>query len=293
VKSAPFAYQHAASLADAIRACGNGAVGIKVMGGGQSLGPMLNMRLVRAALLVDVSGASDLSQAERRGGSLFIGGALTHAQIEDGMLDAALGSDATPLAQMLRHVAGTIAYRAVRNRGTLAGSLAHADPAADWVLAMAALDAQLQCVSANGTRQVAATQFMSGAFTTALAEGELLAGVLVPLYSADMRWGYKKFCRKTGEFAEASCAVVLDPQRGIARIFIGALDGAPASLPGLAAQVARLGADALGDAAVKEAVDQAAPSKDAVDRRLIEAAVKRAVKQALGVDQQDKDAGAT
>lgn len=292
MKSAPFAYQRAASLADAVRACGNAAAGIKVMGGGQSLGPMLNMRLVRAAMLVDVSGAQELGRVERQGGSLFVGGALTHAAIEDGALDAALGADAAPLAQMLRHVAGTIAYRAVRNRGTLAGSLAHADPAADWVLVMAALDAQLECASAAGTRRVAATQFMSGAFTTALAEGELLAAVLLPLYSADMRWGYYKFCRKTGEFAEASCAVVLDPQRGVARITIGALDGAPALLAGLAAQVARDGAGALSDAAVKQAVGQAAQGRDAVQRRLIETAVKRAVRQALGVNEQDQGAGA-
>jgi carbon-monoxide dehydrogenase medium subunit len=293
VKAAPFAYQRAGSLADAIRACRNVAAGVKVMGGGQSMGPMLNMRLVRAAILVDISGAQDMAQVERRDGSLFVGGALTHSAIEDGALDAALGEDAAPLARMLRYVAGTIAYRAIRNRGTLAGSLAHADPAADWVLVMAALDARLQCVSASGTRQVPATQFMSGAFTTALAEGELLAAVLVPLYSADMRWGYTKFCRKTGEFAEASCAVVLDPQRGVARIVIGALDGAPVALTGLAAQVAAQGLAALDDAAVKDAVAQAAQTKDAVDRRLIEAAVKRAVRQALGVIEQDKGAGAT
>lgn len=292
MKAAPFAYQRAGSLADAIQACSNADAGVKVLGGGQSLGPMLNMRLVRAAMLVDISGAQDMARVERRDGSLFIGGALTHAAIEDGALDAALAEEAAPLARMLRHVAGTIAYRAVRNRGTLAGSLAHADPAADWVLAMAALDAQLQCVSSSATRRVPATAFMSGAFTTALADGELLAGVLVPLYTADMRWGYYKFCRKTGEFAEASCAVVLDPQRGVARIVIGALDGAPASLAGLAAQVAGQGMDALTDAAVRDAVAQAAQSKDAVDRRLIEAAVKRAVRQALGVNEQDKVAGA-
>ncbi len=292
MKAAPFAYQRAGSLADAIQACSNADAGVKVLGGGQSLGPMLNMRLVRAAMLVDISGAQDMARVERRDGSLFIGGALTHAAIEDGALDAALAEEAAPLARMLRHVAGTIAYRAVRNRGTLAGSLAHADPAADWVLAMAALDAQLQCVSSSATRRVPATAFMSGAFTTALADGELLAGVLVPLYTADMRWGYYKFCRKTGEFAEASCAVVLDPQRGVARIVIGALDGAPASLAGLAAQVAGQGMGALTDSAVRDAVAQAAQSKDAVDRRLIEAAVKRAVRQALGVNEQDKVAGA-
>ena len=156
MKAAPFAYQRAGSLADAIQACSNADAGVKVLGGGQSLGPMLNMRLVRAAMLVDISGAQDMARVERRDGSLFIGGALTHAAIEDGALDAALAEEAAPLARMLRHVAGTIAYRAVRNRGTLAGSLAHADPAADWVLAMAALDAQLQCVSSSATRRVPA-----------------------------------------------------------------------------------------------------------------------------------------
>jgi carbon-monoxide dehydrogenase medium subunit len=292
VKSAPFAYQRADSLADAVRACGNAEAGVQIMGGSQSLGPMLNMRLARAAMLVDVSGLQELGRIERRDDSLFIGGALTHSAIEDGALDAALGTDAAPLARMLRYIAGTIAYRAVRNRGTLAGSLAHADPAADWVLAMAVLDAQLECISARGARQVAATRFMSGAFTTALAEGELLAGVLLPLYSADLRWGYYKFCRKAGEFAEASCAVVLDPRRGIARIAIGALDGAPALLPGLAAQLARHGAGALTDAAVQEAVGLAAPARDEVDRRLTEAAVKRAARQALGAHGPDKVAGA-
>ncbi|MET0963086.1 MAG: FAD binding domain-containing protein [Noviherbaspirillum sp.] len=283
MKAAPFAYMRAASIAEAVRACGPAAPGAKIMGGGQSLGPMLNMRLVRAAMLVDVSEAHDMRQARLQDGSLSIGGALTHAAIEDGALDAALGPDHAPLAQMLRHVAGTIAYRAVRNRGTLAGSLAHADPAADWVLAMIALDAQLQCVSAAGARLAPAAQFMSGAFTTGLAEGELLAAALVPAYSSDMRWGYCKFCRKTGEFAEASCAVVLVPQRSVARIVIGALDGAPALLQGLAARIAQHGIAALSDPAVREAVAQAAPSKDEVGRRLLEAAVKRAVRQALGV----------
>jgi carbon-monoxide dehydrogenase medium subunit len=183
---------------------------------------------------------------------------------------------------MLRHVAGTIAYRAIRNRGTMAGSLAHADPAADWVLTMTALDAQLQCVSAQGQRSIPMAQFMSGAFTTALDGAELLSGVIVALYSRSMRWGYYKFCRKTGEFAEASCASVFDPERGIARIAIGALDGAPVLLQQLAADVARNGMEALTDAAVREAVAQAAPGKDDIDRRLIVAAVKRSVTQAWG-----------
>jgi carbon-monoxide dehydrogenase medium subunit len=284
MKAAQFAYQRAGSLAEAVSVYGRAVAGAKLLGGGQSLGPMLNMRLVRTPLLVDISGMPELRRAERAADGLRIGGALTHAEIEDGALDGCFDSAAAPLAQMLRHVAGTIAYRAIRNRGTLAGSLAHADPAADWVLTMAALDAKLQCLSPAGARFVPMAQFMSGAFTTALAEDELLAAVQLPAYSDQMRWGYYKFCRKTGEFAEASCAAVFDPPQGIARIAIGALDGAPALLHGLAAQAAQHGAAALDDAAVRAAVAQAAPTKDEVERRLVEAAVKRGVRQALGID---------
>jgi carbon-monoxide dehydrogenase medium subunit len=280
MKSAAFAYQRPGSVQDAVRVFGQ-TDAAKPIGGGQSLGPMLNLRLVRAQLLVDVSGLEEIRTTEQRNDGLWIGGATTHAEIEDGKLDPLL-QQSPPLAQMLRHVAGTIAYRAVRNRGTVAGSIAHADPAADWVLTMTALDAQLQCASAQGQRTIPMTQFMAGAFTTALAGGELLTGVIVPAYSKSMRWGYYKFCRKTGEFAEASCASVFDPERGIARIAIGALDGAPVLLQKLAADVARSGIEALTDTVVREAVAQATPGKDDIDRRLIVAAVKRSVKQAWG-----------
>jgi carbon-monoxide dehydrogenase medium subunit len=288
MKAAPFSYQGAASAADALQACAR-ITGAKLLGGGQSLGPMLNMRLVRAPLLVDVSGAADLRRIAPGRDGLQIGGAITHAEIEDGLLDAALLPHSAPLAQMLRHVAGGIAYRAIRNRGTLAGSLAHADPAADWVLTMSALDARFECRAASASRWVPASAFMSGAFTTALVEGELLAAVELPAYSAAMRWGYVKFCRKTGEFAHASCAAVFDPQRAVARIAIGALDGAPALLSSLAAGVARQGIAALTDAAIAQAVAAAAPSRDAIERRLIAAAVRRAVTQALGLEAEMED----
>jgi carbon-monoxide dehydrogenase medium subunit len=237
MKSAAFAYQRPASLADAVRFFGGADGEAKPIAGGQSLGPMLNLRLVRAQLLVDVSDMPEIRTVSARDGGAWIGGAVTHAEIEDGKLDAVL-APTSPLARMMRYVAGTIAYRAVRNRGTLAGSLAHADPAADWVLAMTALDA--------------------------------------------MRWGYYKFCRKTGEFAEASCASVFDPERGVARIAIGALDGAPALLQKLAGDIARNGIAALTEAAVAEAVASAAPGRDEAQRQLIAASIKRSVKQALG-----------
>lgn len=281
MKAAPFAYERPASLSAALDKLQPGDAIVKPIGGGQSLGPMLNLRLTRPHGLIDVSEIPESRKSYERNGMFCIGGATTHAEIEDGALDGLL-IESPALARMLRHVAGTIAYRAIRNRGTLAGSLAHADPAADWVLTMNALNAQLELSGPAGVRQVAMSQFMSGAFTTALNEGELLTGVLVPRYSTSMRWGYYKFCRKTGEFAETSAAAVFDPERGDARVVIGALDGAPANLPQLAAGIAANGAGALSDQAVYDAVSQAAPGKDEIGKRLICVAVKRCVKQALG-----------
>jgi carbon-monoxide dehydrogenase medium subunit len=280
MKAAAFDYRRAHSLAEATTALQAAASAAKPLGGGQSLGPMLNLRLTRPALLVDLSGLDEMRTVNAGPDGYWIGGALTHAEIEDGMLDPVL-AEAPGLAALLRHVAAGIAYRAIRNRGTLAGSLAHADPAADWVLAMMALNAQLQCVGAHGSRWVGIDAFMSGAFSTALADGEVLAGVRVARCSASMRWGYYKFCRKTGEFAQASCAAVFDPVHGSARIVLGALDGAPAPLPQLAGALAREGAAALAGDAVRDAVCQAAGTGDPVRLQLLVAAVQRCLEQVM------------
>ena len=271
MKAASFDYQRPATLKDALRALADGGGAAKVMGGGQSLGPMLNLRLTRPKQVVDVSALAELRQVAAEGDQLRIGAAVTHAEIEDGV---------HPLLRdgLLQSVAGGIAYRAIRNRGTLGGSLAHADPAADWVLTMAALGALIEIASTTGTRRVPMERFMQGAYTTDLADGELLAAVLVPRLGPAARWGYFKFCRKTGEFAEASCAAVFDPSRKLARIVLGALDGAPQALPALAAQVARDAAMPSRDT-LRSAVAAALPAKDAVDRKLMVAAVERCLHQ--------------
>ena len=271
MKAASFEYQRPATLQAALRALADAGGAAKVMGGGQSLGPMLNLRLARPKQVVDVSSLGELRQVTADGDQLRIGAAVTHAEIEDGV---------HPLLRdgLLQSVAGGIAYRAIRNRGTLGGSLAHADPAADWVLAMAALGAQIEISSATGTRGVPMERFMHGAYTTDLADGELLTAVRIPRLGAAARWGYFKFCRKTGEFAEASCAAVFDPSRKLARIVLGALDGAPQALPALAAQVARAAAMPPRET-LQSAIAAALPGKDAVDRKLRVAAVERCLHQ--------------
>lgn len=270
MKAALFDYLRPADLPEALRLlAAHGSA--KIMGGGQSLGPMLNLRLTRPPQVIDVSGIAELRQVHEDGGWLRVGAAVTHAEIEDGTHALLRG---TPL----QSVAGGIAYRAIRNRGTVGGSLAHADPAADWVLTMVALGAEIEIASPPGRRRVPAERFMQGAYTTELAEGELIAEVRVPKLSTGARWGYFKFCRKTGEFAEASCAALFDPGRRVARIALGALDGAPQLLHGLAAQVAR-GGVLPEKRAVEAAVAAAAPGKDAVDRKLLTAAVQRCLAQ--------------
>ena len=220
MKAAAFEYVRPESVTDAIALLTGSDGGAKVCGGSQSLGPMLNLRLAQVDSLVDLSGLKELRGFELRDDVLRIGGAVTHARIEDGELpDATRG--------LLPSVAANIAYRAVRNRGTLGGSLAHADPAADWVSAMCLLDATIVLAGPDGERSVQATDFFVGPFTTLLEMDEVVVAVDVPRFSATARWSYRKVCRKPGEFADAIGAAWVDPSRGIARALMGSLDSMP------------------------------------------------------------------
>lgn len=273
MKASAFEYVRPDSLESGLQRLAEGGMSTKIMGGSQSLGPMLNLRLARPKVVIDVSLLPEMRAVTLHGKSIRIGGAVTHAELEDGIFPLLEGT-------ILQSVAGTIAYRAIRNRGTIAGSLAHADPAADWVVLMTALAADLELQSTTGKRMVPMDRFMLGAYTTEVGDGELIAAIHVPRLGPDARCGYEKFCRKTGEFAEASCAAVFDPDRHFARIVIGALDGAPQPLPKLAIQVAASGL--LPDnAEIDQAVAESAPMKDAIDRRIMTAAVRRCLQQVL------------
>ena len=219
MKPAPFEYRRADTVDQAVTLLGSSEFS-KVCGGSQSLGPMLNLRLAQVDHLIDVSRIAAMTQFKADDQALRIGAAVTHARIEDGELpDVTRG--------LLTRVAAGIAYRAVRNRGTIGGSLAHADPAADWVNTMHLLDATLVTLGAGGERRLRATEFFIGPFTTALAADEVIVAVEIPRFSSQARWAYRKVCRKPGEFAEAIAAVWVDPQRGVARALLGALDGMP------------------------------------------------------------------
>ncbi len=220
MKPAPFSYERPRDLPAALALLAEANRSAKIIAGGQSLGPMLNLRLVQPELVVDITGLAELKQVERHGDELVLGACITHADIEDGRTpDVTRGA--------MRGVAANIAYRAVRNRGTIGGSLSHADPAADWVSALAAFGARLTLRSLAGARTVALEDFILGALESILRPGEIVATIHVPARPASAHWGYVKSCRKTGEFAHALSAVMIDPSAATARVVMGAIDTAP------------------------------------------------------------------
>jgi aerobic carbon-monoxide dehydrogenase medium subunit len=220
VKPAPFDIIRAGSVTDATRILREADGSARVIAGAQSLGPMLNLRLAQPRLLVDLTGIPEMTCVTDAADAVTIGACVTTAHIEDGGLPGS-GLD------HLSAVANRIAYRAVRNRGTIGGSLCHADPAADWVTVLCALGSECRIAGPRGIRTLTADRFVTGAYETALAADEILEAISVPRLSARGRFGYSKLCRKAGEFALAMSAVLNDPGQGQLRIVIGATKGRP------------------------------------------------------------------
>ena len=276
MKAASFAYQRPLDLNAALALLEETDGTSKIIAGGQSLGPMLNLRLVSPDLIIDISGLSELKQIERSGDDLVIGACITHGDIEDGRIpDVTRGA--------MQRVAANIAYRAVRNRGTIGGSLSHADPAADWVSALAALGATVALRSRSGERHLAIEAFVTGALATALQPGEMVVSVRVPAMRPSARWGYVKACRKPGEFAHAIAAVLIDPDAATARMVIGAIDAAPIVVRDAAALFGgRISGD-FGrhfDAKAADALLLQAGVTDAVSRHIHVTVLTRAVREA-------------
>ena len=276
MKAAPFAYERPADLKAALALMAEAKETAKIIAGGQSLGPMLNLRLVQPDLIVDITSLAELKWAERAGDELVIGACVTHGDIEDGRIpDVTRGA--------MQRVAGAIAYRAVRNRGTIGGSLGHADPAADWVSALPALGAKIRLRSANRIRDLAVEDFITGALESALQAGEIVEAVHVPVMRPSARWGYVKACRKPGEFAHAIAAVMIDPEAVSARVVIGAIEAAPIVLRDAASL---FGGRVTGDfrkqfdAHAAEALLIKAGMTSAADRHIHVAVLRRAIDEA-------------
>ncbi|MGI9480690.1 MAG: FAD binding domain-containing protein [Hyphomicrobiaceae bacterium] len=282
MKPAKFDYSSAAATSDANAELSAGNGGTKLIAGAQSIGPMLNLRLVRPERLIDVSMLPELRAAKVTAAGIEIGAAVTHAEIEDGEVSgwATAESGKAPVV-WLREAAANIAHRAVRNRGTLGGSLAHADPAADWVIVMTGLGAQVRLQGPDGQRDVAVSDFVTGPFETALQPGELIASVHVPRPGPNARWGYWKFVRQVGEFAKASATVLVDPDAAAPRIAVGALGRQPLVLePNVATDFA------TGQMTAQAALAATLPERNIRDLALHVAALNNALAKAHNESEQ-------
>jgi carbon-monoxide dehydrogenase medium subunit len=214
MKPAELSYTRPKTLKEALRSLELQADEGRLIAGGQSLGPMLNLRLAQPKHLVDISRLNALRQAIVEGDVLAIGACVTHAEIEDGIVpDVTLG--------LMPFVARGIAYRAVRNRGTIGGSLAHADPAADWLTTTIAMDVTLRLSGTDDQREIKVADFIRGAMDTAIGQGEIITAVLVPRLSPDARWGHAKYAKKLGDFAQSMAVAIVDPKRNLARVVLG------------------------------------------------------------------------
>jgi carbon-monoxide dehydrogenase medium subunit len=224
MKAGSFEFIRAGSVGEASRLLKEADGSARVIAGGQSLAPMLNLRLARPRLLIDITGIPEMAVIEEARDSVTLGACVTSADIEDGKLPG-------QTFEALSLIASRIAYRAVRNRGTLGGSLCHADPAADWPPVLCALGAECLIAGPDGRRWLKASDFITGAYETALAPTEVLERIKLPRPSPSGRLGYCKIARKAGEFAMAMASVMNDPERATFCAVIGATNGRPIVVP--------------------------------------------------------------
>lgn len=257
MKPAPFEYHRPDSVEGAVQMLAELGEDAKVLGGGQSLVPMLSLRLAFFDHLIDVSRLTELKGIERRNGELWIGAGTTDAVVGT---DAQVGA-AVPL---LTRVTPFIGHFQIRSRGTLGGSIAHADPAAEYPAVALALDAEMEAASPHGRRSIRAADFFTGLWETALEPDEVLVGVRFPVRPGRSGFAVQEFARRHGDFAIAGAvlAVELDDGDRVFRCAIGllGLGSTPRRAPAAEAaivgnRVTELTPEEIGDLAMTELDD--------------------------------------
>jgi carbon-monoxide dehydrogenase medium subunit len=275
---AAFDYVRAGSLDEALKLLSKHGDDAKILAGGHSLLPAMKLRLAQPKVLVDIGRVSELTGIREEGGKVAIGAMTTHYEIES----SPLLREKCPL---LPEVAGHIGDVQVRNRGTIGGSVVHADPAADWPAAILALDAELEVAGPNGRRTIDASKFFVDMLQTAIQPGEILSAIRVP--STPKTVAYEKFAQKASGFAICGVAAVIEA--GAARVGITGVAGKAyranaveaalrgkfsASLIPSAARKAADGVDALGD--IHASSEYRSHLAGVLTRRALERALARA-----------------
>jgi CO/xanthine dehydrogenase FAD-binding subunit len=206
MKPARFDYVKPATLSEAVAALAATDGEGKVLAGGQSLLPLLNFRMVRPTVLVDINGLKDLSFIETRGEIVVIGALTRHREIEHSPL---IASRLPVMSAAMRHVA----HLAIRNRGTIGGSLSHADPAAELPMMALFYGATIVAAGPSGRRSIPADEFFVDALTNCLEPDEIVVEIEFPVLSHD-GWAFEEVARRFGDFALASIAVSVRRERG-------------------------------------------------------------------------------
>jgi 2-furoyl-CoA dehydrogenase FAD binding subunit len=216
VKPAPFAYVRPTTLDEALATLADGGDDAKVLAGGQSLVPALNMRVLRPAVLVDVNRIPDLDHVERRGDALVVG--ATARQADPRLRDHPI------LAAVLPHVGHTV----TRNRGTVCGSVAHADAAAELPLALVAARGSAVLASVRGRREISADELFLGPYTTALAPDELLVETIWPIPAEGDAFAFEELAQRGGDYA--LCMAAAHVSGGELRVVVGSVTASPTIL---------------------------------------------------------------
>jgi carbon-monoxide dehydrogenase medium subunit len=255
----------------------------KVIAGGQSLAPMMNMRFAQPAHLVDLNALSELNGVARSGDTLVIGAMTRHHEV-------ATSATVRSACALLAEAAGTIGHYAIRQRGTLGGSLAHADPAAQMPLIASTLGARIEIVGPGGSREVPACEFLISVMTTDLAPDEIVRAVHFPCMRQGERHAFEAFSRRHGDFAIAACAVTVmlaDNAFAALRIGLGGVGDVPLLLDELATTFIGEAADAGAIARIGDAAAAAIDPHDHPDisigyrRDLVRTLTMRALERAI------------
>jgi CO/xanthine dehydrogenase FAD-binding subunit len=223
MKPAAFDYVIADSIDMAVASLADGGGDAKIIAGGQSLVPMLNFRLIRPSVLIDINRIGDLAFIEEAGKKIRVGALARHYQLETSPV---IARHLPVLASAMTYVA----HLAIRNRGTIGGSLSHADPAAELPMMALLLDAELHIASASGKRTIAARDFFVGALTVDLARDDIVTEIVLPKLPPKTGWGFEEVARRSGDFALAAAAATLTLSAGLicqARIALTGVGATP------------------------------------------------------------------
>jgi carbon-monoxide dehydrogenase medium subunit len=274
MKAAIFDYAVPKTVAEASALLASNGAATAAIAGGQSLVPMLNLRVALPDLLVDIGRLQELKEVTATPANIRIGALTTHAAIEDGKLPEAFGG-------LMQKVACKISYRAIRNHGTIGGSVALADRASDWPGCLMALGAHVRISGLKGSRSQPISEFVLGQYSTSLAADEIILGFDVPRPAAALRWGFFKVVRKSGAFADSIAFAVAHGRGGPVSVVLAAAADRPCLLPKVAEriQAGDRSEDGMRSAIAKDVAEHL-PQDDAYLRRLHTSTVLRAVREA-------------